>query len=104
MPELRPDLIKPNVYAAFEGHSVTFTCTSDEEPNWTKSGFMSKMPTYVDAQDNVDTLHSIIIPNLMSRHTGQYNCHGMSNGTTFKAVAQLYVGSEYYNGARQKYP
>ena len=55
------------------------------------------MPTFVHVQTNGDTVHSIIIPNLLSGHNGQYICQGISDGVKFKAVAYLYIGSEYSN-------
>jgi len=77
-----------------EGYSVTLTCTSDEEPNWTKGYFMNKFPEHVQVQEMNDTLHSVILLRLTSKHTNQYNCHGFSNGSHFKATAYIYVGSE----------
>jgi len=92
--QIRPDLITPQVFVAPEGFSVTFTCTSEEEPNWTKGYFMNKFPKYVEVHEMNDTLHSITLLNLRSKHTNQYNCHGFSNGSRFRATAYLYVGSK----------
>jgi len=93
--QIRPDLIiTPQVSVEEEGSSVTFTCTSDEEPNWTKGNSMNKFPDHVEVHEMNDTLHSVTLLNLRSQHTNRYNCHGFSNGSRFIAVAYLYVGSE----------
>ena len=97
---LRPDLISPRVYVAFEGNSVTFTCTSEVEPEWERGSLFNEMPTYIDVYEKNDTLHTITIPNLKNSHTGQYICHGTFYDLYFKtvkfeAVANLYVGGEY---------
>ena len=55
---------------------------------------MGAMPYYINVYDSDDTVHTITITNLKSSHSGKYNCYGISNGTGFKAIAHLYVGSE----------
>ena len=95
--ELRPDLITPSVFVALEGNSVSFTCISDEEPNWKRYGLLFAMPAYVDVYNINETLHTITIPNLISEHTGEYICDGIFHGTKFTAEADLYVGSKFKN-------
>ena len=75
--------------------SVSFTCNSDVEPKWNRGGLFLEMPHYVDVYENNDTLHTITIPNLRSKMSGQYMCYGTTNGLKFKAITDLYVGSEY---------
>ena len=94
--ELRPDLITPSVYVAYEGSSVNFNCTSDLEPDWSKGKHKAEIPIHTIWYGDDPTLHTIFIYNLRVHHTGTYNCHGIIEGKFFEAVARLFVGSEYY--------
>jgi len=85
----------PRSYVATQGSSVTFKCSSESEPIWTKShphGIAIREPVYF--HDGDFNIFSMTIINVKYMDTGRYICNGRYNDTDFSIYSTLYVGGK----------
>ena len=96
------NMVIPQNKVAIAGQTVKFYCLSEKAGHWTKHGgyLPSSSTVFYDPQKNTIVLS---LPEVKTKDSGIYTCHGEKKFTTFQQNSYLIVVGECTESAGESH-